>query len=354
MKSRLSWLVLSLFIISLFTLVVACEEPAADPDPNDVDAPENDVAPAPDERPVEFLSIVTGGTGGVYFPYGGGMSTVINRHVPYLRATAEVTGASVENTRMITEQTAELALIMNDVGFMAYNGEGEQFGGDPQPIRTVFTMYPNLFHMVVLDDSDVYNVSDIVGRTASVGAPGSGTEFKTDLVLGGLGITYDDFEVFRLPFAETGDDLRDGRIDIGFWSVAAPTSSIMEITATRDIRVISYTDEEIETLTTEYPFYSGFEMPADTYPGQDEPVLLPSVWNSVICHKDYPEEYVYDITKAIFESIDHLVAIHAYARMTTPENTVEHAVIPLHPGVIKYFEEIGVDVPDHLIPPELQ
>jgi len=353
-KSKITWLIVGLFVISLFTMIAGCEQPVADPDPNDVDEPDNDVAPPPDDRPVEFLSIVTGGTGGVYFPYGGGMSTVINRHIPYLRATAEVTGASVENTRMITEKSAELALIMNDVAYMAYNGEGEQFGGDPQPIRAVFSMYPHHFHMVVLDDTDVYDVEDIRGKTASVGAPGSGTEFKTNLVLDSLGISYDEFEVFRLPFAETGDDLRDGRIDIGFWDVAAPTSSVMEITATRDIRLISFTDEQIETITSQYPFYSRFEMAPGTYPGQDEPVVNPSVWNTVICHVDYPEEYVYDITKAIFENIDHLIAIHAFANFTTPENAVEHSVIPLHPGAIRYLEEVGIDIPDHLIPPEMQ
>lgn len=350
MKSKITWLVLGLFLISVFSLVVACEEPAADP----VEDPDNG-EPAPDPgQEVEFLSIVTGGTGGVYFPYGGGMSTVINRHIPYLRATAEVTGASVENTRMIAEKSAEVALIMNDVAFMAYNGEGEHFAGDPQPIRAMFAMYPHHFHMVVLADSDIYEVEDIIGKSASVGAPGSGTEFKTNLVLGALGISYDDFDETRLPFAETGDDLRDGRIDVGFWDVAAPTSSVMEITATRDIRLISFTDEQIDTITSEYPFYSRFEMEPGTYPGQDEPVVNPSVWNTVICHADYPEDHVYDITKAIFENIDHMIAIHAFSAFTTPENALEHSVVPLHPGAIKYLEEIGMDIPDHLIPPEMQ
>lgn len=354
MKVKLCWLVLGLFLLSLLSLGAACQQPATVP-PADRPA-ETPEAPDPDPPAapaVEFLSIVTGGTGGVYFPYGGGMSTVINRHVPYLRATAEVTGASVENTRMITEQTAELALIMNDVAFQAYHGEG-RFEGEPQPIRTVFQMYPHHYHVVVLDGSDVQTIEDIRGKRVSVGAPGSGTEFKTDLVLSSLGIDYEEFTAFRLPFAETGEDLRDGRIDVGIWDVAAPTSSVMEITATRDIRLISFSEAEIEEITAANPFYSRFEMAPGTYPGQDEPVVNPSVWNSVICHKDYPEEYVYDIIKAIFENIDHLIAIHHFANFSTPENTVEHSVAPLHSGAIKYLKETGMEIPDHLIPPELQ
>lgn len=354
MRSKLCWFVLGLFLVAIFTMVAACDQPdepaVPDEEPDEV---EPDEPAPPDDRPVEFLSIVTGGTGGVYFPYGGGMSTVINRHIPYLRATAEVTGASVENTLMITEKTAELALIMNDVAFQAYNGEG-RFEGEPKPIRTVFQMYPHHYHVVVLADSDVQSIDDIRGKRVSIGAPGSGTEFKTDLVLTALGISYDEFTEFRLPFAETGEDLRDGRIDVGIWDVAAPTSSVMEITATRDIRLISFSDEEIEQITSAHPFYSRFEMAPGTYPGQDEPVVNPSVWNSVICHEEYPEDYVYDIVKAMFENIDHLIAIHHFANFSTPENTLEHAVIPLHPGAIRYFEEIGLTIPDRLIPPEMQ
>ncbi len=360
MKRRLCWLVLGMFLVGMLTMVVACEdpepdEPVVDPDEEvEEEVDEEVVEEEVDEDTVEFLSIVTGGTGGVYFPYGGGMSTVINRHVPYLRATAEVTGASVENTRMIAEETAELALIMNDVAYMAYNGIGEHFEGDPQPIRTIFAMYPHHYHVVVLEDSDVETIDDIRGKTVSVGAPGSGTEFKTDLVLSTLGISYDEFDVVRLPFAETGDDLRDGRIDVGIWDVAAPTSSIEEVTATRDIRIISFSDEEIDTITTEHPFYSRFEMEPGTYAGQDEPVVNPSVWNSVVAHEDYPEDYVYDIVSSMFENIDHLIAIHHFAEFSTAENTMEHAVIPLHAGAVRYFEEQGIDIPDELIPPEMQ
>lgn len=355
MKGKVFWLLCGLLVMSLMAFSIGCQQPAAPaPEaPAEAPAPAEPAEPAPPAEPsMEFLSIVTGGTGGVYFPYGGGMSTVINRNVPYLRATAEVTGASVENVRMITEGSAELALIMNDVAFQAFNGEG-RFDGDPQPIRTVFQMYPHHYHVVVLDNSDVQTIDDIRGKRVSIGAPGSGTEFKTDLVLTSLGIDYEEFTPFRLPFAETGDDLRDGRIDVGIWDVAAPTSSVMEITATRDIRLISFSDAEIDTITSANPFYSRFEMAPGTYPGQDEPVVNPSVWNSVVAHKDYPEEYIYDITKAMFENIDHLIAIHHFARFTTPENAVEHSVAPFHPGAIRYLEEIGMDIPAHLIPPEM-
>ncbi len=354
MKKRMSWLFAGLLVLSMLLVLGGC----AEDEPVDVDVPDDEEngEEAPDDAATvdtQFLSIATGGTGGVYYPYGGGVSTVLNREVPYLRASTEVTGASVENIVMIAEGTAELATVMNDVLYQAYHAEG-RFEDDPQDVRSVFLMYPHHFHVVVLDDTDVYDIYDIEGKRVSVGAPGSGTEFKTDLVLSALGISYDDMDIMRLPFAETGEDLRDGRIDVGFWDVAAPTSSIMEITATRDIRLINFTDEQMETILSEYPFYSRFEMPPETYPNQDEPIVNPSVWNTVIASADYPEDFVYDITKAVFENQEHLIAIHHFAEYSTPENALEHAVVPFHPGAVRYFEEAGFDVPDELIPPEMQ
>lgn len=306
-----------------------------------------------EQEPQKFVGVATGGTGGVYYAYGGGIATLINRHIPYLRASTEVTGASVENIFMIAEETAEIATIMNDVGYQAYYGEG-RFSGDPQPIRTMFQMYPHHFQLVVLAGSGINSVEDITGRRVSVGAPGSGTEYQTDLIFGSLGLSYEEMTVFRLPFAETGADLKDRRIDAGIWSVAAPTSSIMEITATQSIRLISFSEEEMEQILSDHPYYSRNELAAGTYPGQDQPVINPGVWNSVVCHADYPEQYVYDIVKAVFEHQSHLVSIHHFAEYSTPANTIEHSVLPLHPGAVRYLRDAGFEVPSHLIPPEMQ
>ncbi|RLC10579.1 MAG: C4-dicarboxylate ABC transporter substrate-binding protein [Deltaproteobacteria bacterium] len=297
----------------------------------------------------QFISIGTGGTGGVYYPYGGGVAEVWNKHVKDIKAVAEVTGASVENTKLCHKGETLFGEIMSDVAFQAYNGV-DKFEGKPQKIRGMFVMYPNFFHAVALKKQGLKSLGDIKGKKVSVGAPGSGTEFMTNLILdGALGIPYSSFNVFRLSFTESANALKDGTIDAGVWCVAPPTSSIMDLATTHDVDIIPFSETQIKKITDKYPFYSGFSIPANTYKGQENDILTPTVWNTFICNADLDEKLIYDLTKAVFEHQDYLIKIHPFAKYTTPENAAKHSVIPLHPGAVKYLKEKGVSVPDKLI-----
>ena len=300
------------------------------------------------EAQVKYLSVATGGTGGVYYPYGGGLAEIWTKYVPDVQAVAEVTGASVENIRLVDKAETPTAAAMNDAVYQAYFAEG-RFDGKPQKILSMFQMYPHHFHVVALKGSGINTIYDLKGKRVSVGAPGSGTEFKTNLVLKALGISYDDFRVHRLSFTETANALKDGAVDVGFWDVAAPTSSIMDLATTRDIVIIPFSDEDIKKITDLYPFYSPFELPPNSYTGQGYPVKNPSVWNTVICNADMETDMVYQLVKAVFEHKDYLEKIHPFARFTTPENALIASPIPLHPGAVKYYREIGLTVPEHLI-----
>jgi TRAP transporter TAXI family solute receptor len=297
----------------------------------------------------KFISVATGGTGGVYYPYGGGLAEIWTRHVPGVQAVAEVTGASVENTRLVNRGESLIGEIMNDVAYQAYYAQ-ERFKGKPQKILAMFQMYPHHYHVVALKGSGVKTIYDIKGKRVSVGAPGSGTEFKTNLVFKALGISYNDFKVHRLSFTENANALKDGTIDVGIWDVAAPTSSIMDLATTRDIVLISFSDEDIKKIVEKYPFYSPFVMPPGIYKGQDYPVKNPSVWNTVICNPDVSEDLVYKLVKAVFQHKDYLEKIHPFAKYTTPENAINASPIPLHPGAIKYYRELGLKIPDRLLP----
>lgn len=296
-----------------------------------------------------FLSVATGGTGGVYYPYGGGVAEIWSRYVPGVKAVAEVTGASVENVRLVHRGESTAAAAMNDVVYMAYYGTG-RFKGEPKKILAMFEMYPHHFHVVALKGSGIKTIYDIKGKAVSVGAPGSGTEFQTNLVFKTLGISYKDIKVHRLSFTETANALKDGVIDVGIWSVAAPASSIMDLATVRDIVIISFSDEDLKKICEAYPFYSPIVLPPGTYRGVDYPVKNPSVWNTMVCNADLDEELVYKLVKAVFEHRDYLEKIHPFARYTTPENTLKACPIPLHPGAIKYFEELGLKVPERLKP----
>ena len=297
----------------------------------------------------EFISIGTGGTGGVYYPYGGAVAEIWTKKVKGVRAVAEVTGASVENVKLANKGETVVGEVMGDVAYEAYYGKG-RFEGNPQNIAGMFMMYQNIYHVVALKKSGITSLQDLKGKRVSVGSPGSGTEYKSNLVLHAVGVPYDSFSVKRLSFVENANALKDGTIDVGIWSVGPPTSSIMDLSTTHDIKIIPFSDEEIKTVTTEYQYYSPSAVPKGTYNGVEQDVPTISVWNVVICTRSLPEEMVYNLTKAIFENQDYLIKVYPGAKDTIPENTLKFSPIPLHPGSIKYLKEVGLEVPEDLVP----
>ncbi len=296
-----------------------------------------------------FISIGTGGTGGVYYPYGGGLAEIWTKYVKGVRAVAEVTGASVENIKLAHKGETVIGEVMGDVAYEAYYGKG-RFKGKPQKVASMFMMYQNVYHVVTLKKSGIKRLQDLKGKRVSVGSPGSGTEYKTNLVLHAIGVPYDSFDVKRLSFVENANALRDGTIDVGIWSVGPPTSSIMDLSTTHEIRVIPFSEEEIKKVTSMYKYYSPAVLPKGIYNGVDEDVPTISVWNVVICSRALPDDLVYNLVKAVFEHQDYLVKIYPGAKDTVPENTVKFSPIPLHPGALRYLKERGLEIPDRLVP----
>jgi TRAP transporter TAXI family solute receptor len=296
------------------------------------------------------LSIATGGTGGTYYPYGGGLAELIGKYVDGVSATAEVTGASVENMALISQQQSDLAIALADTVYAAVNGTVEPFTGRPVDAQALASIYPNAVHIVTLADSGIESLQDLKGKRVSVGAPGSGTEVNARQVLTSNGITYDDIDEQRLNFNETADALRDGDVDAGFWSVGPPTSSILNLATTSDIRIIPLTEEEVANAIGVEPVFAAYTLGAGLYNGMDEPVPTISIPNVLVVNAAMDEELAYQITKNMFEHVDELIAVHPAANDTTIEFSLNSTPIPLHPGAIRYYEEIGATVPDKLRP----
>jgi TRAP transporter TAXI family solute receptor len=294
------------------------------------------------------LSIATGGTGGVYYPMGGGLAEVINNHVEGYSATAEVTGASVENMGLIATGDADLAIALADTVQQAYAGTGRFEGQQLPMVRAVGSLYANMLHIVVPADSDIQSVADLAGKRVSVGAPGSGTEVNAQALLGAAGLGYDDIEEQRLNFNETADALANGDIDAGFWSVGAPTSSILNLATTNDIRILSLSDELVAAADEADPTFAPTTLPAGTYEGQDDDVATLGIPNVLVVSSEMDADTVYAITKAMYENIGEMQAVHPAANETTVEFSMAATPIPLHEGALRYFEEVGADIPDAL------
>lgn len=296
-----------------------------------------------------FISIGTGGTGGIYYPYGGGVAEIWSKYVPGVKAVAEVTGASVENVKLAHKGETVIGEVMGDVALAGYKGLSK-FKGKKHNILAMAIMYPNLLQVVTLKKSGITNIEQIKGKRISSGSPGSGTNFMAEAVFKALGIPLNSYKDSRLSFTETANALRDGTIDVGIWSVGPGTSSILDLATTHDIRIIGFTPEQIQKILAANKTYSSVELAGGVYRGVDKPVPTIGVWNVMICQKSLPTDLVYNLAKALFEHRDYLMKIHPSAAYTTPENAVKYAPIPLHPGTIKYLKEKGIEVPAKLIP----
>jgi uncharacterized protein len=296
------------------------------------------------------LSIATGGTGGVYFPMGGGLAEVINNNVEGYSVTAEVTGASVENMGLVATGDADLAIGLADTVFQAQTGTGRFEGQQLEMIHGIAALYANMVQIVALEGSGITSLEDLRGKRVSVGAPGSGTEVNAEAILTANGISYDDIDEQRLNFNETADALANGDIDAGFWSVGAPTSSILNLATTNDITMIELSDEEIAAAQAADPIFARTTLAGGTYEGVADDIAVLGIPNVLVASSEMSEDLAYAITKAMFENITDLQAVHPAANETTVDFTMSATPIPLHPGAIRYYEEIGAAIPDRLRP----
>ena len=296
-----------------------------------------------------FISVGTGGTGGIYYPYGGGVAEIWSKYVKGVKAVAEVTGASVENVKLAHKGETVVGEVMGDVAVAGFNGLSK-FKGKKHDILSMAIMYPNLLQVVALKSTGITDINQVKGRSISTGSPGSGTNFMAEAVLKALGIAPDSYKDSRLSFTENANALRDNTIDVGIWAVGPGTSSILDLATTHEINMLAFTPEQTEQILAANKTYSSVELAGGVYRGIDQPVSTIGVWNVMICQASLDTEMVYNLAKALFEHNDYLQKIHPSAAYTTPENAVKYSPIPLHPGTIKYLEEKGIAVPDKLRP----
>ena len=295
----------------------------------------------------ERLSIATGGTGGVYYPMGGGMAAVISKYIPSTEATAEVTAASVDNCILIGRKKADLAFSMADTAFDAYNGVGKPFP-HKLPLRTVLALYPNNLHVVALEGKGIEKISDLKGKRVSTGAPGSGTEVMGLRLLEAAGLNPDrDVRRDKLSVSESAGALKDGKIDAFLWVGGIPTASVLDLAATPGVRIklIPHGDLVAKMREKYGPIYATGVIPAKTYPGQKKDVSIAVVWNILVCHESLPENLVYSVAKVFLEHRNELVAVHKDASYITLQNQASgESPIPFHPGALRYFKEKGLKI----------
>lgn len=288
------------------------------------------------------LSIATGGTGGVFYPYGGGIAKVISENIPGVEATAEVTAASVDNLKFIKQGNSDIAFTMADTAQDAITGKEGFEGIGAVPVRTLAVLYSSYVHLVTLDNSGITRVADLRGHTVSTGAAGSGTTVLANRILQASGLDPQrDIRAQSLGVAQSVDALKDGKIEAFFWNAGLPTASILDLVNTPGIhaRFIS-TEDVLPRLHELYgpALYYTAVIPKGTYKtNPDVPVV--AVANLLVVSESMPETLAHDITKLLFDKQSELAAIHPQARELALATALKGSTVPYHPGAILYYRE---------------
>jgi len=289
------------------------------------------------------LAIGTGGTGGVYYPLGGAVANVLSKNLPNVQATAEVTGGSVDNLKLIGAGKSEMGFTMADAAFDALKGE-DKFKSGKLPLQALLVVYPNRMHVVTVEGTGIQTMADLKGKRVSTGSPGSATEVMAFRVIEAAGLDK-DMKRERLGVAESVNAVKDRKIDAFFWIGGIPTAAVTDLAATPGVKMklIDHGDLAEKMNAKHGKLYAPSKIKAGSYPGYDKDNAITEVWNLIVTGDKMSNEDAYATVKTLVEKKADIVAVHKEAESFSLDNQVqERSPIPFHPGALKYFKEKGI------------
>ncbi|MFN4057401.1 MAG: TAXI family TRAP transporter solute-binding subunit [Roseinatronobacter sp.] len=291
------------------------------------------------------LTVGTASQGGVYFVYGNGLAGFIAEELG-INASGEVTGGPVQNVTLTQMGDQDIGLVTMGPAYEAWTGVSELAPGlEHKDIRALFPMYETPFQGVAMRSSGITSVSDLNGKRVNVGPAGGtpGTYWPRFFNTLGLNVN-----VSNAGAADAASQLKDGLIDAFVFAAGLPIGAFSQLAAEADVVVFGFTDAELESIKAGHPEVSPFTIPGGTYTVQPDDQMSVAMWNFAIARADMPESLAYEITKLVMENNDRMLQIHAAAAATLPENVVNNGFLPFHPGAVRYFEEIGITIPEEL------
>ena len=293
------------------------------------------------------ISIATGGTGGVYYPMGGGLASVLSKKVPGMSATAEVTGGSVDNLNLIGTGKPYVGFSMADAAKDAQSVQ-DKFTGKKVDLSTLLVLYPNRMHIVTTGATGIKTMQDLKGKRVSTGSPGSATEVMAFRVIEAAGLDKDkDMRRERLSVAESVNAVKDRKIDAFFWVGGLPTAAVTDLANTPNTQIVMIDhSKEVDAMNKKYGnLYFKDVIPKTTYKGMEKDNNVISVANILVTSPKMSEKDAYNIVKAVFDNKIELVRTHyEYISVTLEGQKTASTPIPFHPGALKYFKEKNVKV----------
>lgn len=291
------------------------------------------------------ISIGTASQGGVYFVYGNGLAGFIGETFG-VGASGEVTGGPQQNATLVQMGEQTIGLVTMGPMYEAWTGKSELAPGlEHTDVRALFPMYETPFHAIAMSSSNISSMQDLEGKRISVGPQGGTSSIYWPRFLEALGV---NARINYSGAADAAGQLKDGLIDAFTFSAGIPIGAFSQLAAEADVKTFAFSPEEYAKIIEQFPEVAGFTIPGGTYSVQPEDQQSVAMWNFAVAHKDMPESLAYEITKLVLTNNDRMRSIHAAAVNTVAENWDKNGFLPFHKGSVKYFEEIGIQIPDHL------
>ena len=288
-----------------------------------------------------YINILTGGTSGIYYPLGVGLSQLFTKAVPNARVSVQATNASAQNLLLLEAGRGEIGFTLGDALSDAWAGNAEAgFKVPLKKLRAVAGIYRNFIQIVASADSGIRTLADLKGKRVSVGAPRSGTELNARAILKAGGMSYKDFSAVEyLPFGESVELIKNRQLDVTLQSAGLGVASLRDLATAVRVVVVAVPPDVVKRVGD--PAYQAAVIPAKTYQGQDRDVPTASIQNFLVTHDGVSEDMVYRMTKALFEGLTQLAASHVAAKDINPNDAAKNLPVPLHPGAARYYREVG-------------
>jgi len=302
--------------------------------------------------------LTTATTGGTYYPVGVAIATLAHAQLAQSKGismTAISSAGSLENIKLLRDNQAQFAILQGPFGAWSWNGEGPI--STPQThIRSISALWQNVEHFVLLTrlapTGNIMDLDTLNGERYVLGARNSGAEQTGRFILETLGIDYENkLNMAYMGYGPTTSALQDGNIVGMNIPAGAPVSSITQAYALLGDRmtILGWDQASLDKLNAKYPLWDWYDFPPGTYPNQEKLIRTIASPNVLVTRDDIPEEVVYNITKVIWENLATLQEIHGATKDMHLDIAIQGLGAPLHAGALRYFREVGLDIPARLI-----
>jgi TRAP transporter TAXI family solute receptor len=288
----------------------------------------------------QHMTIGTASLGGAFYPVGNGVAEIVTRYAPGIKMTAEVTGGSTENPRLVGTGQTDIGITNANHAFQAYRGEAPFT--KKYDVVAIGALHGSVLHIVTIDKTGVRSIPDLRGKKIAAGPTGGGSIPMLKAVLAVYPeVKFEDLKPSYVSYSDGITALKDGNVQAALVGAGVPAAAVMELGVGHRVRFVEISEEKMAEITKKFPYHTREVIPAAVYKTDKDEVVM-GVRNLLVVSSQMNEKIAYEITKAIYSNLDKLATYHASLKHVILKDAVQVTGVPFHPGALKFFKEKGL------------